>query len=135
MPRVSRGTRINTHHKPGELPTRYAPGFIATLDGRTELARLLRLRFDTIACDLGGADSLSSIKSSLLERFIWLEATLSRIEADLAATADPKASAELLSRWIQGCNSLLGIAKTLGIERQMQSVSLKTYVEAGGSPA
>jgi len=111
------------------LPTKFKPGFLNGLDGRTELAQALKLRFDDISYDLGGIEELSAIKASLLERFIWLEATLSKIEADLANTGDAKTAADVMTRWIQGCNLLLGIARTLGMERQVKSVDLKTYVK------
>ncbi len=40
--------------KPADVPAEFAPGFIRSLDQRTELCRLLRDRFDSIATDLGG---------------------------------------------------------------------------------
>lgn len=134
MPRTykPKTTRKNGRHKPQQVPARYEPGFIASMDGRTELCRLLRERFDSIAGDLGGADELSTIKSSLLERFIWLESALSRLEQAMATATDAKTTSEIMCRWIQACNSLLGIAKTLGIERQMKTVDLKAYVAGNG---
>ncbi|MCG3774701.1 MAG: hypothetical protein JW395_1525 [Nitrospira sp.] len=120
MPRVSQGTRTNAKHKAETLPTSFQAGFITALDGRTELARGLKERFESIATDLGGLHELSNIKASLVERFCWLEASLSKIEHDMAS-ADTKTSSELLARWVQGCNSLLGIARTLGIDRKLQA--------------
>src|SRR5690349_3353855 len=120
MPRVSRGTRTNRKLKPAEIPTAFEPGFIARLDGRTGLARALRDRFDSLAADLGGIEEMSGVRSSLLARFVWLEASLAKLENDMATAADPKATSEVLSRWIQGCNSLLGIAKTLGLDRKIR---------------
>jgi len=118
--------------KQASLPKKYRAGFLTSLDGRTELSRALRERYDSIATDLGGIEELSAIKSSLLERFVWLEATLSNLEAELCKIDDPKSASETLSRWIQGCNSLLGIAKTLGIERQMQRAPWMTAQTLGG---
>lgn len=117
--------------KPQALPTAYAPGFLKQLDQRTELCRALRERFDSVAVDLGGAGELSGIKSSLLERFVFLEATLVRLEADMAEADDAKVASEIMARWIQACNALLGFAKTLGIERRAKRVDLRTYIADG----
>ncbi len=122
MPRTSQGTRKNAKNKPQELPAKFQAGFIASLDGRTELARALRERFDSIATDLGGLDDLSQIKASMLERFVWLEASLSNVEVSLAdPTVDAKTKAELMSRWIVGVNTLSNLARMLGTERKMRS--------------
>lgn len=121
MPRVSKGTRVNRKTKPSELEGAFVAGFISRLDGRTELAKALKSRFDSIADDLGGERELSALKLSLLERLVWLEATLSRIEADLANTNDPKSASETLARWIQAVNSFTGLCKTLGLERKMRN--------------
>lgn len=106
----------------------YAPNFMDKLDQRTELCRALRTRFDSLASDLGGHAKLSGIKSSLLERFLFLESTLAKIESDMATATDAKTCSALLGPWIQACNSLLGIARTLGIERQARNIDLKSYI-------
>ncbi len=76
---------------------------------------------------------MSGIKSSLLERFLWLESVLQKIESDMAKSTDGKSVSGMLGPWIQGCNSLLGIAKTLGIERQMKAIDLKSYIANGAA--
>lgn len=129
MPRVSQGTRTNGKTKPSTLPEAFVPGFLERMDGRSELCRALKARYDGLADDLGGAVELSGIKASLLERFVFLEASLVRIESDVT-TADTKTAAELMSRWVQMCNSLLGFARLLGIERQVRTVDLRAYVDA-----
>ena len=128
MPRVSKGTRVNEQHKPTELPARYEPGFLQALDRRYTGTKGLKRRFEGIAEDLGGIDELSGIKLSLLERFIWLEATLVYLETVIATETDSKVVTKILPQWIQAVNSLLGIARTLGIERQAKSVDLKSYL-------
>jgi hypothetical protein len=117
MPRVSKGTRANRKLKPSGVPEKFQPGFVGELDGRTLLARALRQRYEAIASDLGGEPELSTLKSSLLERAIWLEAMLVKIESDLAASQDPK----LIASWIQAVNSYMGICKTLGLERSRRN--------------
>jgi hypothetical protein len=120
MPRRSQGIRTNAKHKPAELPAKVAPGFVDSLDGRSLLARALRQRFEAIATDLGGESELSALKASLLERLVWLEAMLGKIETDLAAAANAADASKTLAQWIQAVNSFTGIAKTLGLERSMR---------------
>jgi len=111
MPRVAKRRR---KLKPA-LPKLFQPGFIDELDCRTLMARALRQRFESIAADLGGIDALSTIKASLIERFVFLEAVLLRMEAALANTDDAKASAEVVARWVQSVNAYQGLAKVLGV--------------------
>ncbi len=103
--------------KPKRLdpPPKYEPGFIARLDSRTGIAKILRANFEAVANDLGGVDELSHVQSALVERFVFLQATLSKIEADMVE--DPEEASEIMGRWIQAVNSLTGLAKTLGIKR------------------
>src|SRR4029450_6286737 len=96
MPRESKGTRTNRKLKAATLPAKFNPNFVDTLDGRSLLARALRQRFQAIAGDLGGECELSALKSSLLERLVWLEAMLSKIESDLATSGDAKTVNEVL---------------------------------------
>jgi hypothetical protein len=118
---VKKTDRVYRHHK-----MTFEPGFLAKLDRRTEVARLLRERFDGIAADLGG--QLSGIQASLLERFVFLEASLMKLEAEMAKAKDAKTTSEIMARWTQACNALLGIGRTLGLERQMKALELDTYL-------
>ena len=77
---------------------------------------------------MGGVDSLSHTQVALAERFVFLEYILRKLETQIALS--PKKSAGMLSRWIQGLNSLTGLAKTIGLERRARKVeSLETYVK------
>ena len=107
--------------KQNKLPARYEKGFLSRLDGRTEIARELRAAFDEIVADQGGIDGLSHVRRSLVERFCWLEAVLRSLELRIAE-ADKAETAELLSRWIQALNSLVGLGKCIGLERRAREV-------------
>jgi len=109
--------RPNRKLKPVTLPDKPRPGFIATIDNRTLLARALRQRFESIVNDLGGEGALSTIKLSLVERFVWLEAVLVKTEDGFKST---EADAKTLAVWIQASNAYHGLAKTLGLERTMR---------------
>jgi hypothetical protein len=123
MRRKSRKTKLVT------LPAEYARGFIYALDRRTELARAVKEQFLAIAEDLGGLNSLSTIKRSLVEKFVWLSQVMNRLEGDMAQTTDPKASGELVARWTQAVNSLQGLARALGTERRASSMPWLGVVE------
>lgn len=114
--------------KQNKLPAKYEKGFIRKMDGRTEIARELRAAFDEIVADQGGIEGLSHVRRSLVERFCWLEAVLRSLELRIAE-ADKAETAELLSRWIQALNSLVGLGKCIGLERRARKVDdLRSYV-------
>ena len=119
MPRTSKGTRTNAKNKPQSLPVQFRTGFLAELDGRTELSRALRGNYTAIVADIGGPDEVGHVKAAVVERFVWLEAVLQTIEHEMATGKIDKA--EALGRWIQAVNSLTGLAKVLGIERRANS--------------
>jgi len=119
------------NHKADTLPAKNTPGFLQDIDGRTKIYELLREAHSEILQDLGGEDNLSHVQRCLVERFTFLEFTLRSIEQKIAS--NPKESAEMLSRWIQGLNTLSGLAKTIGLGRKGKKVaSLQTYIRECG---
>lgn len=129
MPRVGKGTRTNTNHKPQELPQKFRIGFLSDLDKRSSVFKVLKDRFEVVVQDLGGEQELGHLKRALVERFVWLEACLQDQEIQMASGELPK---ESISRWIQGVNALTGLAKTLGLERSIKN-EWQT-IDAKGSP-
>jgi hypothetical protein len=129
MPRIykPKTSRKNANHKPTTLPVKFKPGFLSLLDGRTDLAKGLRANRDAIVADAGGPEEIGHVKNALVERFVWLEALLQSIEQEMANGAIDK-----LGVWIQAVNSLSGLAKTLGIERQQRTVDLRQYLGSNG---
>jgi hypothetical protein len=117
-----------TATKAAKLPRKFECGFILKLDQRTELAKRLNMAFETIVDDLGGLDTLSHTRLALVERFVWLEHTLQVLERRIAE--QPKRSEELLGKWIQGLNSLQGLAKTVGLNRKHRTIDLKAYARS-----
>lgn len=112
--------RRNAKTKPTTLPVKFRGGFLAAMDGRTDLAKALRANYEAVVADIGGADDVGRVKAALVERFVWLDAILRTIEHDLATGQADKA--ECLGRWIQAVNALSGLAKVLGIERKARSM-------------
>ncbi|MCA1775209.1 MAG: hypothetical protein LC676_06260 [Loktanella sp.] len=76
--------------------------------------------------DLGGVDRLSYAERSLVERALWLEHWLAVQEEALASGQYETFDA---GKWTQACNALMGILKTLGIERRAKDVTdLQAYI-------
>ena len=114
--------------KPLSLPVKYEKGFLKKLDARTEIYQLLHSAYKEIVTDLGGEDRLSHVQTCIVERFVFLEAVLRTWE--LKIVENPKESEAMVSRWIQALNSLSGLAKTIGIERQTKKVvNLRSYID------
>ena len=113
-----------------QLPAKYEQNFLAKLDGRIELARELKSSYAELTNDMGGVDSLSHVKRVLAERFVWLTAMLRLTELQIAK-GNRREAGELLGRWIQGLNSLTGLARSLGMERKTRKVeSLEGYIKS-----
>lgn len=108
--------RDYANHKPKALPRTFTQGFLSALDGRTDLAKALRQNYEEIIEDVGGIGDVSRIKSCLVERFVWLKALLETLEHELALGIVKKE--DVLTRWIQGVNTLSNLARTLGIEKK-----------------
>lgn len=104
------------------LPERFRPQFIDQLDGRTQTARVLRERLESLERDLGG--DLSYQKQSLTRRTIWLESWIETQEAKAAQGEDID-----IARQVQAMNSLIGLYRLLGIERQARdALTLHEYL-------
>lgn len=100
-------------------PTSFAPGWIEALDGRTAIAQDVRKRYVALTNDLGGEESLSYQKRSLVERALWLEVHLRGLERTLAETGELDSG-----RWVNAVNSLVGLYKSLGLDRQSRPVGM-----------
>jgi len=125
------GIRENPDDKPVKFmkpPKRYEAGFLAKMDGRTEAYQLLNGAYQEVVSDMGGVESLSHVQICLAERFCFLSFVLRSIEFRIVS--EPKKSAKLIGRWVAALNSLVGLAKTIGLERRAKRVAnLKTYIE------
>lgn len=113
--------------KPTKLPARYEAGFLEELDQRSLVYRRLREAYDDIVSDCGGEENLTRTHLALIERFVFMEALMRTWENNIAA--NPKESEHLVGRWIQAANGLQGLAKVIGLKRQIKKASLKTYLE------
>lgn len=116
--------------KLSSLPDRFTAGYLGQLDGRTALAQDMFARWQQITDDLGGEGCLSYAQRSLVERALWLEHFLAQQERALAEGRGDDFDA---GRWTQGANALLGLYRTLGIERRAKDVTdLTSYIAKRG---
>jgi len=112
--------------KATNIPEKFEPGFIQTLDGRTSIAQEMRGRFRAMTDDLGGASQLSYAQRSLVERCLWLECWISIQEAALARGDDASFD---VGRYTQASNSLQGIYSKLGLKRVAREVTMGDYLK------
>ena len=105
-------------------PRNFNTGWLSELDGRTAIAQEMRERFRAFTDDLGGADTLSYAKRSLVERALWLEFWLAQQEQALAGGSDFD-----VGKWTQAANALQGILSKLGLDRRAKDLpSLNEYL-------
>jgi hypothetical protein len=101
-------------YKIKDLPEKYQRGFLVRMDAREVLTRQLQAAYIAIVEDTGGPDAQTHLRLALVERAVFLEFQLQKWERELLAG---KAPADTISRWIQAINAMLGLAKTLGLNR------------------
>lgn len=120
---MSRGNSVRLL---ASIPEKYTPDFMDRLDKRTVLGRAVVDRYEAIIADLGGSDALTTIKLSLVRRFVWFETMIEGMECDAAA-----GKAIDIGSWTQLTNSWLGIARLLGLERKAKPTRrLREHLEA-----
>lgn len=109
-----------------DIPERFTAGYLERLDGRTVVAQEMRARWQSMTDDLGGVDRLSYSQRSLVERALWIEHWIAAQERELA---EGRIEAFDAGRWTQATNSLLGLYRTLGIQRRAKDItSLSDYI-------
>ena len=112
-----------------QVASKYSPGCLMDLDGRTAVAQIMRDRWQSLTDDLGGLDALSYAQRSLAERALWLEYWMQQQEQALATGAEFD-----VGKWTQAANSLQGILSKLGLHRQARDVpDLGTFIKARAS--
>ena len=110
--------------KQDAVPNRYSADWLEKLDGRTAIARAVNERLAMLESDLGGRDAMSYQQRSLAKRAIWTEALIEQQESAVARGEEIDQG-----RLTQAVNSLIGLYKTLGLERRAREVpDLQSYL-------
>lgn len=109
--------------KPSELPDKYSPSMLATMDNRTKTAQIFKARVNALAIDLGGWSSLSYAQRSLCERAVHLEALMVASEEALARgeAVDP-------TLYLARLNALSGLFNRLGMKRVTKQKTLADVI-------
>lgn len=107
------------------IPEKYSVGFLQRLDQRTQSFQLLDTAYQQVLADRGGKDTLSHVQVCLIERFVFLEFFLRTLEVKIAnaINENKKIPSKTFSRWIYSCNSLKGLATTIGLKRKARQIS------------
>ncbi|QDS91882.1 hypothetical protein FF011L_06180 [Roseimaritima multifibrata] len=103
------------------VPATFVPRFWEMIDGRTGIAKEVRHRYQTLADDTG-ADSYQ--KELLCQRAVFMSVQLETMECTAAETG-----AFDHGVYTQMSNALLGLLRTLGLERVIKDTTdLQTYL-------
>lgn len=107
------------------IPPKYSADWLEKLDGRTTLARAVNDRFHSLTQDLGGKDRLSYQRLSLCKRIVYMECIIEQQEAGLSRGEEVDQG-----RLTQAVNTLIGLLKTVGLDRQAKDVpDLATFMK------
>lgn len=110
----------------GAVTNQFSLEWRESLDGRTRLGRVVNDRLAALHADLGGVESLSFQKRVLCERLIWQTMLIESMERALSL-GQPVEHGKL----VQCTNTLIGLCKTLGLERVARDVpDLQTYLKS-----
>jgi hypothetical protein len=108
-----------------EIPLSYSPDWLQRLDGRTRLAQAVNQRYQDLTADLGGNENLSYQKRSICKQVVWMEAIIEQQHAALSRGEEIDQG-----KLTQATNSLIGLFKTVGLERVAREVpTLKDYIQ------
>ena len=114
-----------------ELPAKFVGGFLANMDGRTDLAKRLNLTYDAVLEDAGGP-SMPIARIILCERFCFLEELLRQIEVTLVK--DPPAAIEMIGKYSMALNCMTNLIRLLGIGDRFIDKSKELEILYGEDP-
>lgn len=114
-----------------KLPRKFQKHFLGDFDKRTIIFQHLNDGYMEILDDLGGEENCSHIKTSLVEKYVWLEFMMKHLESRIAKRVSiGKSSTKLFNNWLYASQRLGTLAHRLGIERVAKKIdsSLSEYV-------
>ncbi len=111
-----------------EITQSYDENFMASMDGRTLVARELRDRLHALSADLGGWSSLSYQERSLCRRLIHLERLVEQKELRLATGGRFRPMDENV--YFNSINALSGLLSKIGLKRRVKILALGDYLQS-----
>lgn len=103
------------------LPKRFTPQFWDDCDGRNSVIKEIRHRCETLKND---SHANSFQKDLLCQRAVFISIHLETMERLAVETGKFDAGV-----YVQATNCLIGLLKSLGLERQAKKVSLENYIK------
>ena len=117
--------RKDTDGKLKAIPEQYRADWLDQMDGRLGMVKVIKDRLGMLTDDLGGVEQMSYQRRSLCRRVVWLEALIEQQEIALSRGEEIDQG-----KWTQAVNSLMGLLKTVGLERVAQDVpSVTTWIK------
>lgn len=111
------------------LPDRYSNDWLKRLDKRTRVAQAVLAKIAQLEEDAGGADSLATVKRSLIRHAVWLDALVEGYEMRLAAGEEVD-----VGGFTQSLNSLVGLYRLIGLERRQRPARTLRDVMGANAP-
>lgn len=106
----------------------YMEGFLHRLDFRMEEYVNMAKCYAQLISDLGGVENLSRIEQSLIERFVFVEYHIRKIEMEMIKSQNGN-SKELVEQWQHYNNAINSIAAKLGTTiRKPKGSKLKKHL-------
>jgi hypothetical protein len=116
--------KSRSKRQPVALPVKFQPRFWEDADRRIATVRAVKARYLRLREDAGGGESYQ--RDLLIQRAVFLSIMLETIEVRASEGGDFEVGV-----YTQASNTLMGLLKTLGLEKQIKSVTdLKAYVES-----
>lgn len=105
-----------------DVPAVFRPRFWEDSDQRCAVVRLIRRRYELLKEHAGGNESFQ--RDLLCQRLAFVSIILETKEVTAAEGGDLD-----LGSYVQAVNALVGLLKTLGLDKRMKTVSdLKSYL-------
>ena len=106
-----------SRRKVTQQPDQHSTNWLEQLDKRTGLAQEINRRYVELTNDLGGESQLSYQQRALVSRLLFIELSLQKQEAELSRGGELDSGS-----YTQQINTLLGLVKSLGLQRQTKDV-------------
>lgn len=110
-------------NKQTTIPDNYEPDWLERMDNRCRMTQVVTQRMQTLMDDLGGPETLSMQKKTLVKHAVFVDAMLEKQEAALCRgeTVDQ-------GKMAASMNTLCGLLKTLGLDRAVKDLNLSDYI-------
>lgn len=111
-----------TGQKVAVMPRTFCPRFWESSDARIAVVKIIKKRYERLKADAGGDESYQ--RDLLIQRAAFMSILIETQEVEAAESRDFD-----LGVYTQATNTLMGLLKTLGLEKRIKSVGdLQSYL-------